>query len=140
MWAQPFGAMLDRVPVTCLIVDDSTRFVELAGSLLERDGIEVVGTASSAAEALTRTAELRPDVVLVDIDLGGDSGFELARDLASVACSSVILISSHAEVDFIDLIDASPALGFIPKAELSARGVRDLVGGDGAERARGTAD
>jgi two-component system nitrate/nitrite response regulator NarL len=130
MWAQSFGGMLDGVTVTCLIVDDSADFLELASSLLERHGIEVVGTARSAAEGLSRAAELRPDVVLVDIDLGGDSGFELTRDLASVEHSSVILISSHAEVDFTDLIDASPALGFISKAELSASAVHALVGAD----------
>jgi two-component system, NarL family, nitrate/nitrite response regulator NarL len=131
MSARSSGAMLNRVTVTCLIVDDSTRFLELASSLLERQGIEVVGTASSAMEALSRAVELRPDVVLVDIDLGGYSGFELTRELASVERSGVILISSHAEADFADLIDASPALGFIPKAELSARAVHDLVGGNG---------
>jgi two-component system, NarL family, nitrate/nitrite response regulator NarL len=135
MSARSSGAMLNRVTVTCLIVDDSTRFLELSSSLLERQGIEVVGTASSAMEALSRAVELRPDVVLVDIDLGGYSGFELTRELASVERSGVILISSHAEADFADLIDASPALGFIPKAELSARAVHDLVGGNGESRA-----
>jgi DNA-binding NarL/FixJ family response regulator len=122
--------MLEVVTVTCLIVDDSTRFLELASSLLGRHGIEVVGTARSATEGLSRAGELRPDVVLVDIHLGGDSGFELTRDLASVERSRVILISSHAEADFADLIDASPALGFIPKAELSAGAVHALLDGD----------
>jgi DNA-binding NarL/FixJ family response regulator len=119
--------------VRCLIVDDSARFLELARSLLEQHGIDVVATAGSSAEALDRALELRPDVVLVDIDLGGESGFELTRLLASTARSSVILISTHAEVDFTDLIEASPALGFIPKAELSAHAVVDLVRRD-AER------
>lgn len=135
MSAQSFGAMLDPVTVTCLIVDDSTRFLELASSLLERHRIEVVGTARSAAEGLSRAAELQPDVVLVDIDLGGDSGFELTRALAGGERPRVILISSHAEVDFADLIDASPAVGFIPKAELSARAVYDLVDGAGMGQA-----
>ena len=134
MWTQPFDAMLDRVTVNCLIVDDSTRFLELASSLLERDGIKVVGTASSATEALARAADLLPAVVLVDIDLGGESGFELTRDLAKVD-TVVILIASHAEADFTDLIEASPAVGFIPKAALSARAVYDLVGGDGKSQA-----
>ena len=131
MRAHSSAAMLGRVSITCLIVDDSPRFREIASSLLERDGIDVVGMADSAAEALQRAADLRPDVVLVDIDLGGESGFELTRDLTSAGHPSVILISSHAEVDFTDLIDASPALGFIPKAEFSARAVHHLVGGDG---------
>jgi CheY-like chemotaxis protein len=118
------------VTVTCLIVDDSARFLELASSLLERHGIEVIGTASSTAEALARTAELRPDVVLVDINLGPESGFDVTRELASGERSSVILISAHAEADFTDLIQASPALGFIAKTKLSGRAVHDLLDGD----------
>jgi CheY-like chemotaxis protein len=55
----------------CLIVDDSPRFLAAARGLLERQGIAVVGVASSGAEALRRVAELRPDVTLLDIDLGG---------------------------------------------------------------------
>jgi CheY-like chemotaxis protein len=116
------------VSVTCLIVDDSTRFLDIATSLLERQGVAVVGTASSAAEALERVTELRPDVVLVDIELGGDSGFELTRDLAKTKDARIILTSAHAEVDFADLIDASPALGFIPKSELSAGALYDVLG------------
>jgi DNA-binding NarL/FixJ family response regulator len=112
---------------TCFIVDDSAHFLEVASSLLERHGIEVVGTARSASEALSAAAELRPDVLLVDIDIGGQSGFELTRQLAGAGHPSVILISAHAEEDFTDLIDASPALGFIPKAELTALAVHDLV-------------
>jgi DNA-binding NarL/FixJ family response regulator len=127
MWSPSYDPLEDVAPVTCLIVDDSAPFLEAAGSLLERDGIEVVGTARSSSEALSAAAELRPDVVLVDIQLGGESGFELTRRLTRAGHPSVILISAHAEEDFADLIDASPALGFIQKTELSANGVHDLV-------------
>jgi CheY-like chemotaxis protein len=65
----------------CLIVDDSPRVQDAARGLLERQGITVVGVASSSAEALQRAQELRPDVLLLDIDLGGESGLELARRL-----------------------------------------------------------
>ena len=65
----------------CLIVDDSADFVDAARGLLERQGITVVGVASTSAEALRCFEELRPDVTLVDIDLGGESGFELAEQL-----------------------------------------------------------
>jgi DNA-binding NarL/FixJ family response regulator len=122
------------MPVTCLIVDDSSRFLDVASSLLARQGIDVVGTAGSAAEALSRAAQLQPDVVIVDIELGGESGFELTRHLAEKLHSNVILISSHAEADFTDLIEASPALGFIPKTELSAGALHELLGADGASR------
>jgi DNA-binding NarL/FixJ family response regulator len=113
--------------IACLIVDDSLSFLRLARAALERDGIEVVGTAGSAAKGLARATELRPDVALVDVDLGADSGFDLARDLVGAGIA-VILISAHAEVDLADLIEASPALGFIPKLGLSADAVRDLAG------------
>jgi CheY-like chemotaxis protein len=62
-----------------LIVDDSPCFLEAARGLLERQGIMVVGVASNGAEALRLAEELRPDVTLLDIDLGGESGLELAR-------------------------------------------------------------
>jgi DNA-binding NarL/FixJ family response regulator len=127
MRASAYDVPVDVAAPTCLIVDDSARFVALAGSLLERDGIEVVGTAGSSSEALSAAADLRPDILLVDIDLGGESGFELARQLTAAGHSRVILISANAEADFIDLIESSPALGFIPKTDLSATAVHDLM-------------
>jgi DNA-binding NarL/FixJ family response regulator len=118
----------------CLIVDDSPRFLEAARGLLEREGVSVVGVATSYAEALRRVAELRPDVTLVDIDLGGQSGFEVLRQLhrtSELATAKTILISTHDEVDYADLIAASPAVGFLPKAALSAGAIRDLLGQPG---------
>ncbi|HEY6748578.1 MAG TPA: response regulator transcription factor [Mycobacteriales bacterium] len=110
----------------CVIVDDSAAFVEAARSVLEREGLTVVGAAATSAEALRLVAELRPDVVLVDIDLGPESGLELARRLARSACP-VILISTYDEEDYADLLADSPALGFIPKAALSAAAIRALL-------------
>jgi DNA-binding NarL/FixJ family response regulator len=120
----------------CFIIDDNRRFLDAARALLEREGITVVGVASSAAEALQRAEELQPDVTLVDIRLGEQSGFDVARQLhgkASLAGSRTVLISTHSEEDYADLIAASPAIGFLPKAILSARAIRDLLGlpGDG---------
>jgi DNA-binding NarL/FixJ family response regulator len=125
---------LGRVVFCCLIVDDSPRFLDAARGLLERQGITVVGVAANGAEALRRAAELRPDIALVDIDLGGESGFELARRLhggGGAALSRVILVSTHAEEDYADLIAASPAIGFLAKADLSADAIRDLAEGRG---------
>jgi DNA-binding NarL/FixJ family response regulator len=114
----------------CLIVDDSANFRDAASSLLELAGIAVVGVATTAAEALARYRELRPDVTLVDVDLGADSGFELARTLheADSPAPSVILISTHSEQEFADMIADSPALGFLPKFALSPAAIRGLVG------------
>jgi two-component system nitrate/nitrite response regulator NarL len=113
-----------------LIVDDNRQFLEAARDLLEREGLRVVGVAATSAEALQRAAELRPEVVLVDIRLGGESGFDLARRLAGQQREdpAVILISTYAEADFLDLIAESPARGFLPKPGLSADAIRRIVG------------
>jgi len=114
----------------CLIVDDSPRFLDAARGLLERQGITVIGVASTSAEAIRFAEELRPDVTLLDIDLGGQSGFEVARRLqraATLAPARVILTSTHAEQDYADLIAASPAIGFLPKSALSGSAIRDLL-------------
>jgi two-component system nitrate/nitrite response regulator NarL len=118
------------VSLRCLIVDDNASFLQAAGSLLEREGVTVVGLASSGADAVRRTRELRPEVVLVDIVLGPESGFDVARELAGRDGDgpTVILISTHAEADFADLIEQSPATGFVPKSDLSAEAIRRVVG------------
>ena len=114
----------------CVIVDDNPAFIEVATRLLERgSGISIIGAASTIAEAIQRVEELRPDVTLVDVDLGGESGFTLARELHrpnSHTRPKIILISAHSERDFANPIAASPALGFIPKADLSPEAIYDL--------------
>jgi DNA-binding NarL/FixJ family response regulator len=119
--------------VRCLIVDDNSRFLGAACSTLERQGIEVVGTASSSAEALQQVGALRPDVVLVDISLGEESGFELARRLVDDLPGlhlRVVLISTRAEEDYADLVATSPAVGFLSKSDLSGSALRELLSGD----------
>jgi CheY-like chemotaxis protein len=116
------------VPLRCLIVDDSDHFKEAARLLLEADGLAVVGTASGSAEALRRLEESRPDVVLVDIDLGVESGFDLARLVVRVTDPPhVILISAYEESDFSEMIAASPAAAFLPKPALSGRAIAEIV-------------
>ena len=110
----------------CLVVDDSAHFVAAATEILERQGITVVGSASDVAGALRRIRQLRPDVVLVDIHLREESGFELAEKLRGGE-SAVILTSTYDEHEFSDLVSASPALGFLPKFALSSNAVRNLL-------------
>ena len=114
----------------CVLVDDNPDFVAAARSLLEHEGLTVLGAAGNGAEALRLVAELRPDVLLIDIDLGAESGLELARRLARSARPvppPVILISSYAEEDYADLIADSPAVGFLSKSQLSAVAIRRLL-------------
>ena len=119
----------------CLIVDDNPGFLHAARGLLQREGVAVV-TASSSAEAAQRVKQLRPDVALIDIDLGGESGFDLARQLhgqTGATPPKIILISTYAEQDYTDLIAASPAVGFLAKTALSARAIADLLDGHGKD-------
>jgi CheY-like chemotaxis protein len=116
--------------VRCLIVDDNADFVDAARGLLERQGITVVGAASSSAEAFRCFTELLPDVTLVDINLGQESGFDLVEQLdraGSSAPSTLILISTHAAQDFAEMIATSPAVGFLSKSALTPCAIRDLV-------------
>jgi two-component system, NarL family, nitrate/nitrite response regulator NarL len=120
------------VPTRCLIVDDNESFLVLARALLEREGLSVAAVASTHAEALELFETLRPDVVLVDIFLGEESGLELARHLAEDGrgqgdAATIILISTQAEADLAELIAGSPAAGFLPKTELSAKAIRRIV-------------
>jgi two-component system, NarL family, nitrate/nitrite response regulator NarL len=108
----------------CVIVDDNAEFLETARFLLEADGLSVVGLASSGADAVRQTAELQPDLTLVDIDLNGESGFDVAGRLEGAV---IIMISTHSQEDFADLIAASPAAGFVPKSELSRKAICDVL-------------
>lgn len=115
------------MPMRCLLVDDNRSFLETARGLLNRQGVTIAGIASSTAEALRQASALQPDVAVVDIGLGDESGFDLARHLAAAGIV-VIMISTSAEADYADLIRESPAAGFLPKAELSAGGIRRVLG------------
>ena len=124
------------VPLRCLIVDDSHHFLKSARALLERGGVTVVGTATTVEEALRRADELNPDVVLIDVHIGSESGFNLARRLdqeTAVPAARMILTSTFSADDFPELIKETSAAGFIPKAALSAAAIRELLGS-----ARGT--
>jgi DNA-binding NarL/FixJ family response regulator len=123
--------MLSRaMALRSLIVDDNTHFLAAARDLLERQGIEVVGVASSGADAVRMTDEFNPDVALVDIDLGEESGLDVAHRIVAAAGqgrSRVVLISAYSENDFADLIAGSPAVGFLSKAELSATNIEQIL-------------
>jgi CheY-like chemotaxis protein len=120
----------------CLLVDDSSRFLEAASKLLERQGLAVAGVASTSAEALARVRELEPDVTIIDVQLNGESGFDLAWQLAAASDGPpvrTILTSTHSEADLAELVAVTPVLGFTTKTELSADGIRDFL----ADRSHG---
>src|SRR5580700_6714260 len=119
----------ERMPLQCLIADDYLPFLKVARANLERQGMAVVGVATNGTEALRLARELSPDVALVDISLGTESGFDVAREIYPYV-GSVILISSddhYADDDYAELIAGSPAVGFLSKATLSADAISRLI-------------
>ena len=120
-------------PLRCLIIDDSQQFLEAARRLLEQQGFTIVGTGASSADAVRLAQALRPDVTLVDIDLGSEDGIAVTRQLAQLETApagQLILITTHAEDEFADLIEAGPAIGIVPKAALSAAAIYALMDAD----------
>ena len=117
-------------PIRVVIVDDNPEFLDSARRLLEHQGARVVGVASTNADALRSVQELRPDVTLVDVNIGEESGFDLAealQDSDDEAPVPVILISTHAEPDLADMIETSPAIGFLAKSALSAGAITAAI-------------
>jgi DNA-binding NarL/FixJ family response regulator len=115
--------------LTCLIVDDSPEFLEAARQLLGADGVTVVGVAATSDQAVDEALVLHPDVALVDVDLGTESGFGVAERLAGLPHGGppVVLISAESGSELAELVDASAALGFVSKTDLSGDALRKLL-------------
>jgi DNA-binding NarL/FixJ family response regulator len=114
---------------TVLIVDDHPAFRESASALLEEDGFVVVGEAADGDEAIAAVERLRPQIVLLDIQLPGSDGFGVAERLAAGPhAPSVVLISSRDAAAYGSRLEATTAQGFIPKSELSGSALAALVG------------
>jgi DNA-binding NarL/FixJ family response regulator len=113
---------------TVLIVDDHEPFRAAARAVLEAGGFDVVGEAADGAEALAGVADLRPDVVLLDIQLPDVDGFSVARQLGGEASApAIVLTSSRSASSLRRRLAANPAWSFIPKSELSGQALAAAV-------------
>ena len=111
-----------------LIVDDHPSFRASARVVLESEGFEVVREAVDGASAVTECCRLRPEVVLLDVQLPDTDGFDVcARIIAHAEPPTVIMTSSRDGSDFGSLVHTSGARGFVPKAELSGERVQELL-------------
>lgn len=114
---------------TLLLVDDQPEFRLLARLLLDGQcGVRVIGEAESGEEALELVPRLRPQVVLLDVQMGGMNGFETARRLMDLAPSlRIIITSSDEDPTYEALAHAAQALGFLPKKALSHTALQQLL-------------
>ncbi len=112
---------------TVLIVDDHETFRSFARMLLESDGFEVIGEAPDGTSGIDAATALRPDLVLLDVQLPDLTGFDVARRLTKEGIRTIVLISSRDAASYGDQIESSGAVGFVPKAELSGDALRELM-------------
>jgi DNA-binding NarL/FixJ family response regulator len=111
-----------------LIIDDNSGFRAALGQLLERNGFVVVAEAGDGATGIREAKTQKPDLAIVDVQLPGCDGFQVAEQLSRLELEfGVILTSSLDGADFGALVTSSSALGFIPKAELSGPAIEALL-------------
>jgi DNA-binding NarL/FixJ family response regulator len=116
------------MPTTVLIVDDHPSFRATARLLLETEGYSVVGEAADGRSAIAQARELRPDLVVLDVNLPDLDGFQVARELTGDnGAPAVVLVSSRDEAEYGPQVGHCGARGFIPKADLSGDAIRELV-------------
>ncbi len=120
------GCHPQEVSLRCVIVDDNVLFLRTAAAALRQEGVEVVEFARSVGEAIAHAFTYQPDVMLVDIQLGEDDGFDIAAQLDGHAVP-VVLISTYSESDMADFVAASPAIGFLSKMDLSRAAIEALL-------------
>jgi DNA-binding NarL/FixJ family response regulator len=127
MYLPPIGQ--DNPPVmSVLIVDDHPSFRASARRLLEAEGFNVVGEVADGHEAIAAALELKPDLVLLDVQLPDLDGFEVAGRLAALGLpSAVVLTSSRNAAEYGPIVAETPMRGFVPKAELSGAILTDLL-------------
>jgi DNA-binding NarL/FixJ family response regulator len=118
---------IGRVSRRILIVDDHPGFRASARRTLEAGGFDVIGEADDGAAALDAAGDLTPDVVLLDVQLPDASGIDLAGKLSANGGPAVILTSSRPLDQLGPDVTRSGALGFIPKDELTASAIEELV-------------
>jgi CheY-like chemotaxis protein len=110
-----------------LVVDDHDGFRVFARRMLEAAGF-TVAEAATGAQATEAARNIRPRLVLLDIQLPDVDGFEVARRLSVQADGPVVVLTSTREAaDYGGLIAASPAAGFLPKDQLSGAALRAFL-------------
>lgn len=117
---------------TVVIVDDHAAFRSAARLLLQSEGFEVVGEAENGAAAVEAAAMLKPDLVLLDVQLPDLDGIEVAKRLVQLPePPAIVFTSTRQAADYGSRLEEAPVRGFLAKDDLSgiriARLVRDAA-------------
>jgi len=105
-----------RSETRVLVVDDHRTFAELLSGALSSAGMEVLGTAHSAAQAVSMAEELQPDIVVMDIEMPRQDGLTATRRLREVAPDAVVaVVTAHRDPDWVVRATQAGASAFIPK-------------------------
>ena len=113
---------------TALIVDDHAMFRTSTRLLLQAEGYDVVGEADDGASAVAEATRLRPDIVVLDVQLPDTTGFEIARELLERRLvGRIVLVSSRHASDYGEQVGESGAVGFIAKDELSGEALHTVL-------------
>ena len=104
-------------PLRVMVVDDHQTFADLLSLALSSEpDLECVGTAGSAAEAVAMAAELRPDVVVMDIEMPRQDGLAATRRLREVLPDLVIVVvTAHRDPQWVLRATQAGASAFVPK-------------------------
>jgi DNA-binding NarL/FixJ family response regulator len=114
--------------VTVLIVDDSEGFRRSARMLLQDDGFDIVGEAHDGSTAIACVQELLPAVVLLDVQLDAEDGFDVAELLsARPDAPAIVMVSTRDVRSYAPRLATTPARGFIAKAELSGEALAAML-------------
>lgn len=112
--------------IRLLLVDDHAGFRAVAREHLERAGFKVVGEAADGASALRAAGSLLPDAVLLDVGLPDADGFDVCEQIAPIG-TAVVMMSSRSRGQYADRLAETSALGFLPKAGLTASALTKLL-------------
>lgn len=120
-----------EAPLDVLIVDDQAPFRSAARSLVSLlRGWQVVAEAATGEDAVAQALAVRPDVVLMDINLPGIDGIEATRQIMAAAPESVVvLVSTYAEQDLPEDARTSGATAYVRKEDLTPQVLRGLLEG-----------
>jgi DNA-binding NarL/FixJ family response regulator len=110
-----------------LIVDDHPEFRATARRMLESEGFDVVGEAADAAAAIEAVARLRPEMVLLDVQLPDVDGVRVSETIAAGDEHPDVVLTSSRPRDDLGSLEGSGALGFVPKDELSGDAIEALL-------------